>query len=56
MGAYYVVSEMLANAAKHARASVVEVMAETSEGALRVHVRDDGIGVPTRRGAQDCSG
>ena len=43
-GAYYVVSEMLANAAKHARASVVEVGAETSGGTLRVRVRDDGIG------------
>ena len=43
-GAYYVVSEMLANAAKHARASVVEVSAVTSGGTLRVRVRDDGIG------------
>ena len=43
-GAYYVVSEMLANAEKHARASVVEVSAETSGGTLRVRVRDDGIG------------
>jgi signal transduction histidine kinase len=44
VGAYYVVSEMLTNAAKHARASAVEVHAETSEGTLRVCVRDDGIG------------
>jgi signal transduction histidine kinase len=44
VGAYYVVSEMLANAAKHARASVVEVDAEASGGTLRVRVRDDGIG------------
>ncbi|HEX6403159.1 MAG TPA: GAF domain-containing sensor histidine kinase, partial [Pseudonocardiaceae bacterium] len=44
VGAYYVVSEMLANAAKHARASVVEVDAETSGGTLRLRVRDDGIG------------
>ena len=44
MGAYYVVSEMLANAAKHARASVVEVEAEASGGTLRLRVRDDGIG------------
>ena len=43
-GVYYVVSEMLANAEKHARASVVEVGAETSDGRLRVRVRDDGIG------------
>jgi signal transduction histidine kinase len=43
-GAYYVVSETLTNAAKHARASVVEVDAEASGGTLRVVVRDDGVG------------
>jgi signal transduction histidine kinase len=44
VGAYYVVSEMLTNAAKHARASFVEVDAEASAGRLRLRVRDDGIG------------
>jgi signal transduction histidine kinase len=44
VGAYYIVSEMLTNAAKHARASVVEVAAEVSDGTLRVCVRDDGVG------------
>jgi signal transduction histidine kinase len=44
VGAYYVVSEMLANAAKHARASFVEIDAEASAGRLRLRVRDDGIG------------
>ena len=44
VAAYYVVSEMLTNAAKHARASVVEVGAEASGGTLRVCVRDDGAG------------
>ena len=44
VGAYYVVSEMLTNAAKHANASVVEVDAEASGGALRVCVHDDGVG------------
>jgi signal transduction histidine kinase len=45
VGIYYVVSEMLANAEKHARASVVEVSAESAgDGMLRVRVRDDGIG------------
>jgi signal transduction histidine kinase len=44
VGAYYMVSEMLANAAKYARASVVKVDAEASGGSLRVRVRDDGIG------------
>jgi len=44
VGAYYVVSEMLTNAAKHSSASVVEVNADASDGTLRVCVRDDGIG------------
>jgi signal transduction histidine kinase len=44
VGAYYVVSEMLTNAAKHARASVVEVAAAVENGTLRVCVRDDGVG------------
>jgi signal transduction histidine kinase len=44
VGAYYVVSEMVTNVAKHARASVVQVDAETSGGTLRVCVRDDGVG------------
>jgi signal transduction histidine kinase len=44
VGAYYIISEMLTNAAKHARASVVEVAAEVSDGTLRVCVRDDGVG------------
>jgi signal transduction histidine kinase len=44
VGAYYVVSETLTNAVRHARASVVEVDAEASDGTLRVSVRDDGVG------------
>jgi signal transduction histidine kinase len=44
VGAYYVVSEMLANAAKHAHATAVQVSAEVSGSRLRVCVRDDGIG------------
>jgi signal transduction histidine kinase len=44
VGAYYVVSEMLTNAAKHARAAVVEVEADASDGTLRLCVRDDGVG------------
>jgi signal transduction histidine kinase len=47
VGAYYVVSEMLANAAKHARASMIQVDAETSGGTLWVRVHDDGIGGAT---------
>jgi signal transduction histidine kinase len=44
VGAYYLVSEMLTNAAKHADASVVQVDAEVSGDTLRVCVRDDGVG------------
>ena len=44
VGAYYVVSEVLANATKHGRASTVEVDAATSDGLLHLRVRDDGIG------------
>jgi signal transduction histidine kinase len=42
--AYYVVAEMLTNAAKHANASRVEVAVQVRDGALRVCVRDDGVG------------
>jgi signal transduction histidine kinase len=44
VAAYYVVSEALTNAAKHAHASVVNVEVETVEGALRLRVHDDGVG------------
>jgi signal transduction histidine kinase len=44
VAAYYVVSEMLTNAAKHAEASVVVVQAAAVDGMLRVCVRDDGVG------------
>jgi signal transduction histidine kinase len=44
VAAYYVVSEALANAAKHAGASVVEVDMGVVDGELRLRVRDDGVG------------
>jgi len=44
VAAYFVVSEALANVAKHARASVVEVQVEVRDGALAVSISDDGIG------------
>jgi signal transduction histidine kinase len=43
-GAYFVVSEALMNAAKHARASAVVVEVTAIDSFLRVSVRDDGIG------------
>jgi signal transduction histidine kinase len=42
--AYYVVSEALANAAKHARASAVHVSVDAVGDVLRLAVRDDGTG------------
>jgi signal transduction histidine kinase len=42
--AYYVVSEALANAAKHAAASAVHVEVGAAGGVLRLAVRDDGVG------------
>ncbi len=41
---YYIVSEALTNAAKHARASVVHVTLGTDENFARVSVTDDGRG------------
>jgi signal transduction histidine kinase len=42
--AYFVASEALANAAKHAQASRVEVSLATRNGGLRLSIRDDGVG------------
>ncbi len=44
VAAYYVVSEALANVAKHARASVAAVDVDADDRRLRVEVRDDGVG------------
>jgi signal transduction histidine kinase len=44
VAAYYVVSEALTNAAKHAQASVVNVELDTQDGALQLAIRDDGLG------------
>jgi signal transduction histidine kinase len=44
VAAYYVVSEALTNAAKHARANVVVVDVDVTDDVLRLTVRDDGVG------------
>ncbi|MDT5032245.1 MAG: hypothetical protein QOC94_2416 [Actinoplanes sp.] len=44
VGTYYVVSEALTNAAKHARASNVEVTAHVRDGRLQLTIGDDGVG------------
>jgi PAS domain S-box-containing protein len=41
---YYVISEALANAAKHARASEISVALTTSGGEIRAIIEDDGSG------------
>jgi signal transduction histidine kinase len=50
VAAYYVVSEALANVAKHAAATSACVEADRKDGVLRISVRDNGVGGadPTR--------
>jgi signal transduction histidine kinase len=44
VAAYYIVSEALANAAKHANASVAELAVEARNGVLDLVINDDGVG------------
>jgi PAS domain S-box-containing protein len=44
VAAYYVASEALANAAKHAQAACLEVSLATRDGSLVLSIRDDGVG------------
>jgi signal transduction histidine kinase len=44
VAAYYVVSEALANTAKHARASIAYVELRAGDGRLQLSVSDDGVG------------
>jgi signal transduction histidine kinase len=44
IGAYYIVSEALANVAKHAEAELVRVSVELRHGFLAVSIQDDGVG------------
>jgi len=44
VAAYYVVSEALTNAAKHAHASVVNVELDAHDEILQLAIRDDGVG------------
>jgi signal transduction histidine kinase len=44
VSAYYVVAEALTNAARHARASAVQIQARTAGGLLHLAIRDDGAG------------
>lgn len=42
--AYFVIAETLTNVAKHSGAARATVTVRAMEGALQVHVRDDGVG------------
>ena len=53
---YYVVSEALTNAAKHSHASRVQVALEASDAAVRLTVRDDGVGGANPRGGTGLVG
>ena len=44
VAAYFVASESLANAAKHAEASRIELSLATRDGSLLLSIRDDGVG------------
>jgi signal transduction histidine kinase len=44
VAAYYVISEALTNAAKHAQASSVHVVVEAGDRVLAISIRDDGSG------------
>jgi signal transduction histidine kinase/putative methionine-R-sulfoxide reductase with GAF domain len=44
VAAYYVASEALTNAVKHAQASVIELRLNCHDGAVSLSIRDDGIG------------
>jgi signal transduction histidine kinase len=54
--AYFVISEALANVARHARASKVEVTACSDGTWLAVEVRDDGVGGAPARGGSGLTG
>jgi PAS domain S-box-containing protein len=44
VAAYYVASEALANATKHAQASRIQVSVASRDGCLQLSIRDDGVG------------
>ena len=54
--AYFVASEALANAAKHARASEVALRAARDNGSLIVSVADDGVGGAAAAGGSGLEG
>jgi len=53
---YYVFSEALTNAQKHARASSIRVRAITTTGALHLEITDDGVGGATEGSGRGLTG
>jgi len=53
---YYVVSEALTNAAKHARASVVRITVQAEDATVELLVSDDGVGGADPRGGSGLIG
>jgi signal transduction histidine kinase len=52
VAAYYIASEALANAARHAQASVIDLRVHGGDSALTLSIRDDGVGgADPRRGS-----
>jgi PAS domain S-box-containing protein len=56
VAAYYIVSEGLANAAKHAQASVIHVELTVDDLILKVAIRDDGVGGADPQGGSGLIG
>jgi len=54
--AYFVVSEAVANAHKHARATTIDVRAVSVDGTLRVEIADDGAGGASESGGSGLQG
>ncbi len=56
IAAYYVASEALANAMKHARASRVEISLAARDGSLVLSIRDNGVGGANLAGGSGLAG
>jgi signal transduction histidine kinase len=53
---YHIAQEAVTNALKHARPQKIEVTLEVQESAIKLHVRDDGVGIPARDARPDGMG
>ena len=53
---YRIIQEALTNVARHAHAKRVSVALRGEDGALRLEVRDDGVGLPTTNGTSRRTG